>query len=364
MMKRRGPSIAIIAVLVLGVLIFGGVYYLSTTVTDIFQPASAPPGKTTPLVIQSGESTLEIANDLQAKGLIRNALAFRIWARIKGLDTSLQAGVYKSLNTSMSISDVIGQLQNAQPDDLIARIPEGWRIEQIAKQFASAGLAKFNVDDFLRYTKHPNQFPDAAKYPILKSIPSGDGMEGLLFPDTYFIPVNGTARDVVNIVLTEFATKVQKYHLDTQAQQHHLTVYQMVILASLVEREVVFDADRPGVAGVYWNRVFKANDQTVGYLQSDPSVEYARDSQPGTQVYWKDLKDVGGNIAPGSLWNTYTHLGFPPTPLCSSSLASLQAAAAPPATNNYFFLGTKNGHIVYAQTYQQFLQEQQQYLNH
>jgi UPF0755 protein len=363
-MKGRGPRVAIIAVFVLGVLIFGGVYYLYTTVTDIFQPVDSPPGKPITVIIQQGETTLDIANALQARGLIRNALAFRIWSRIKGLDTSLQAGVYKNLNTSMSISDIIDQLLNAQPDDLIVRIPEGWRIAQIVKQFSAAGLAKFNANDFLRYTEHPSQFPDAAKYPILKSIPAGDSMEGLLFPDTYFIPVDATAREVVNIVLTEFNSKVQQNHLDIQARQHHLTVYQMVILASLVEREVVFNADRPGVASVYWNRINRPNDQTVSFLNSDPSVQYARDSQPGTKVYWKDLSDVGRNIAPNSPWNTYTHQGWPPTPICSPSLASLLAAAAPPATPYYYFLGKSDGHIVFARTQQEFDQDVQKYLNH
>ena len=93
-MKRRGSRAAIIAVLLLGLLIFGIVYFTWTTVTDVFQPANANATSTKPFVINSGESGAQIADALQAKGLIRNALAFRIWARIKGLDTQLQAGAY------------------------------------------------------------------------------------------------------------------------------------------------------------------------------------------------------------------------------------------------------------------------------
>src|SRR5438874_11405698 len=114
-MKRRGTRAAIIAVLLLGVLIFGGVYFAWNTVTDVFQPIDSGQGRTIPFVIQSGESTSQIADALQTKGLIRNALAFRIWARIKGLDTRLQAGAY-NLNTSMTIDGIIGQLLQAQPD--------------------------------------------------------------------------------------------------------------------------------------------------------------------------------------------------------------------------------------------------------
>jgi UPF0755 protein len=360
MKKRRSRGrIAIVAVFLLGLLIFGGVYFAWTTVTDIFQPVTTGQGKTIALVIQSGESTLQIADDLQAKGLIRNALAFRVWARIKGLDTHLQAGAY-NLDTSMTIDAIIGQLLNAQPDYLVVAIPEGWRIEQMAQRFGAAGLPRFNVQDFLKYTKNPAQFPDANKYPVLKSIPQGASMEGLLFPDTYLIPVNATARDVVNMMLTEFTGKVQQDQLEAKAKQNRLSLYQMVILASIVEREVIFDKDRPLVASVYWNRIYKPNKETLGLLQADPTVQYARDSQPGTKTYWTPLQDAGGKIVPTSSWNTYTFKGFPPTPICSPGLASMQAAASPASTNYYYFYAAKkDGHNIYANTYQEFQMDQQ-----
>src|SRR5256886_5057738 len=113
-MKRRSTRGAIIAVLLLGLLIFGIVYYAWNTVTSIFQPVDATgQGRVIPIQIHKGESTAQIADDLQAKGLIRNALAFRLWARIKGLDAQLQAGGDKHFETSMSISDVIVSLLTA-----------------------------------------------------------------------------------------------------------------------------------------------------------------------------------------------------------------------------------------------------------
>jgi peptidoglycan lytic transglycosylase G len=262
----------------------------------------------------------------------------------------------------MSIDTIIGQLLNAQPDDFVVSIPEGLRIEQIAQRLGAAGLPRFDTQEFLKYTKHPIQFPDAAKYPILKSIPSGSGMEGLLFPDTYLIPVNATARDVVNMMLTEFSDKVQQNHLEVLAKQNRMSLYQMVILASIIEREIIFDKDRPLVASVFWNRIYRPNNETIGKLQDDPTVEYARDSQPGTTIYWKPLQDVGGNIAPNSPWNTYTHAGLPPTPICSPGLASLKAAAAPTKTDYYYFLSKKDGTIVYAKTNAEFQLDVKKYL--
>ncbi len=360
-MKKRGQRGAIVAVLLLGLLIFAGVYFAWTTVTDIFQPVNTDQGKTVAIVVQSGDTALQIADELQAKGLIRNALAFRIWARIKGLDTHLQAGAY-NLNTSMTIDAIIGQLLNAQPDYYVVSIPEGFRIEQIVKRLGTAGLPRFKTQEFLNYTINPAQFPDEAKYPILKSIPSRDSMEGLLFPDTYLIPVNATARDVVNMMLTEFTGKVQQNHLEVLAKQNRMTLYQMVILASIVEREIVFDKDRLLVASVYWNRIYRQNDETVRLLDADPTVQYARDSQPGTTSYWKPLQDVGSNIAPDSPWNTYKNKGFPPTPICNPGLASMLAAAAPARTDYYFFLSKKDGTNVYAKTRAEFEADKQKYL--
>src|SRR5438270_8281237 len=138
-MKRRGSRAAIIAVLLLGILIFGVVYFAWTTVTDVFQPVSSGQGKTIPLVVQSGEVTSQIADQLQTDGLVRNALAFKLWARFKGLDTHLQAGVY-NLNSSMTIDTIINQLLQAQPDELVVSVPPGLRIEQIAQRVDAAGL--------------------------------------------------------------------------------------------------------------------------------------------------------------------------------------------------------------------------------
>ena len=105
-------------------------------------------------------------------------------------------------------------------------------------------------------------------------------------------------RDVVNMMLTEFTDKVQQNHLEAMAKQNKMSLYQMVILASIVEREVIFEKDRPLVASVYWNRIYRPNAETVGLLDADPTVQYARDSKPGTTTYWQPLQDVGATLLP------------------------------------------------------------------
>jgi len=364
-MKRRSSHRGIVAVLIIGLLVFGLSYFAYNTAVAIFQPVDAVgQGHVVPIRITQGETAAQIADDLQQKGLIRNALAFRIWARIKGLDTKLQSGGYTHLNTSMTISDIVNELLNGQPDVLYVSIPEGYRIEQIAQAFANAGLPQFNAQQFVSYAKHPNQFPDASKYAILKLIPPGDSMEGLLFPATYQVPLDGDARVVMNQMLTAFDTYVAQANLVEKARENGMNEYQMVILASLVQREIANVNDAPGVAGVYYNRFEnKIPNDTAGYLGSDPSVEYARDTANPPQQYWQNLQDSGRNVDPASPWNTYTHQGLPPTPICSPGVAVMTAAASPTKSNYFYFLSTSKGTIVYATNYAQFQQLVQQYLH-
>src|SRR5260370_1155542 len=114
MMKKRGHG-AMIAVFLVTIVIFGVTYGAWTTVTTVFAPPALTQTTQISLVIQSGETTPEIADDLYKRGLIRNPLPFRIWARVKGLDTQLQAGAYL-LTPGMSIDQMIAKLQNGQPD--------------------------------------------------------------------------------------------------------------------------------------------------------------------------------------------------------------------------------------------------------
>lgn len=362
-MKRKRGRGAMIAVFIIAVIVFGGIWVAWSTFTDVFLPPSNAPKQIT-LVIQDGESTQQIANDLYEKGLVRNALAFSLWARIKGLDRTLEAGAY-ILSPNMTIDQIIGRLGRGQPDEKRLAIIDGYRLEQIAAVAGNIGLTHFNKDAFLNYTQHPNKFPDVGKYPILKNRTS---MEGLLFPDTYLIPVNYDTVKVIDMMLDELTLAIQQNHLVDLARQHQLSEYDMIILASIIQRESGNKDDMKVISGIYWNRLFKPNDETNRRLEADPTVEYARDTEhkPKDGKYWSPLGNDGDGktVAPTSKWNTYNFSGLPPTPIGASNLFALKAAAVPATTKYYFFLtNPKNGRIVGAVTYNDFLSLQQQYLH-
>jgi len=361
-MKRKRGRGAIIAVFVIAVIVFAGIWEAWSAFTDVFLPPSGGTKQIT-LVIQPDEPTQQIANELYGKGLIRNALAFTLWARIRGLDRDLKPGAYV-LSPNMTIDQIIGKLQKGQPDEKRLAVIDGYRLEQIAASADTIGLTHFSKEDFLNYTHNPKKFPDLAKYPILKNLTS---MEGLLFPDTYLIPVNYDAVKVIDLILDEFNLVVQQNNLAALAKKHQLTEYDMIILASIVQREASNTQDMGIIAGIYWNRVYQPNDETNGRLEADPTVEYARDTQnaPKNGKYWSPLGNdgTGKTVAPDSLWNTYNFAGLPPTPISTANLFALKAAASPATTKCYFFLSNpKNGRVVCSATYIEFQALQQQYL--
>ncbi|HEY3992981.1 MAG TPA: endolytic transglycosylase MltG [Ktedonobacteraceae bacterium] len=364
MTKRPGRGTVIALCLV--TLVFLGISYGAwTTITTQFSPPVVTQNTQTSLVIQQGESTQEIAEDLYKRGQIRNALAFRIWARIKGLDTRFQAGAY-TLTPGMSVDQIITKLQKGQPDERRLVIIEGMRLEQIGAQTQKLELLNFHQQDFLQYTHHLNLFPDRAKYPLLQHVPT---MEGLLFPDTYLIPLSASTTQVIDLMLNRFNQILLQYKLIQLAQQHQLSAYQMIILASIVQREAANAGQMPLIAGIYWKRLYQPSAEVGTLLEADPTVQYARDTDyppSSANDYWKPLTDVGGKIDPASPWNTYNarHPGWPPTPIASPSLTALKAAASPMPTDCYFFL-TKpaDGSLVCASTYAKFQRLEHQYLH-
>ncbi|GCE26016.1 aminodeoxychorismate lyase [Dictyobacter alpinus] len=364
-MRRPRSRAALLSILVVGILIFLGVITLWNIGTDIFLKPMGTSKTNVTINIQPGETTAEIGDELQKKGVIRNALAFTLWARIKGLDKKLQAGVYKQINPNMTISDIIDNLQNGRPDEILVLIKEGKRIEEIANIASAANLPNFSKEQFLTYTKNIKKFPDANKYPLLlNGVPEGGSMEGLLFPDSYSISPQANARDLVNRMLTEMTNNITTNHLDQEAKKRNMNVYQFITLASIVEREAGLHDDKTKIASVYWNRLYTANGQTEtggGKLQADPTVQYARDTDEKPTKYWLPLADAGSKIAPNSRWNTYSITGLPPSPISSPGLASLKAAAIPANTNYVYFFTAKDGKTYYAATNQEFQDEMQKH---
>ena len=292
--------------------------------------------------IEIGESVDSIANHLENVGLIPDADAFRTYLIYSGLDTSIQAGTYQ-LSTAMSALDMAHELQDATPEEVTFVVLPGWRVEEIAESLSTSGLP-ITYDEFLSASKvPPGEFDFLA---------GANSVEGFLYPDSYIFPRSlFSAEEMIAEMLRNFATHLTP-DLRNGFEQQGLTVYQAVILASMVEREAVQEEEQALIASVYLNR-FKIGMK----LEADPTVQYAIGYNILQRTWWTNplsLLDLEFN----SVYNTYVYEGLPPTPIANPSLSALRALAAPTETS-YFFFRAKcdgSGFHEFSETFDEHLQ--------
>lgn len=289
-------------------------------------------------VILKGESTNSIAQRLYQEGLIRSPLIFKIVVYKEMLAGKIQAGSFQ-LSPSMAPRE-IGEILTHGTNDIWLTIPEGWRSEEIVQELTQELAGESNQD----FTKEIRKFIEN---------------EGYLFPDTYLFPKQATSGLIIKAMKDNFA---RKFHsgLAEEAEKKGLTPEEVVILASLVEREVKHDEDRPLVAGILIKRW-----QNDWPLQVDATVQYvkANDQQLTTkdQINWwpKVTKD---DLEISSPYNTYQYSGLPPTPICNPGLASIEAVIYPQETAYWYYLSDNQGNMHYAATIDEHNQNIAKYL--
>lgn len=341
--KRRllGRAIAGIVVLLLILAIAAGAgawYYLFKPDTDI--AAGAP----VHVVIASGSSTAAIADQLSAAGVVENALMFRWQARQSGMDGKLKAGEYE-LATGMPY-DMVLEALSAGPVIVYytVPIPEGFTAKQIAARFAER--AKIPADELMTLvTSGADEF--SADHPYLKGA-YRNSLEGFLFPATYEVREGTSAHDVVEMMLDTFDANLAKVDL-SYAKSKNLTVYDVVTIGSILERESKLPKEFPLVSSVIYNRLKKPMR-----LQLCATVLY--ELPEGTTR----LKD--SDLKLDSPYNTYIHDGLPVGPISNPGLAALEAAANPAKTGYYYYVLTgKDGSQTFTKTYSEFLQAKEVY---
>jgi UPF0755 protein len=269
------------------------------------------------VVVREGDHLADIAERLAGAGVVRSAVLFRLWARLTGRDRALQPGRYR-FEQPLDVPAVLHALAaGVPPEELTVR--EGLTVREIATLLESRGLAK--ADDVLCLASDPD-FLLAAGVP-------GAQLEGYLFPDTYRLASDMSAREILE-------TMVRRFHERFDAERHrraaarHLSVNEVVTLASIIEKETGLPAERPLIAAVFTNRL------RLGMpLQSDPTVIYA-------------IPDFGGNLTRADLarpspYNTYVTGGLPPGPIANPGLAALDAAMAPADSAALYFVSRNDG---------------------
>lgn len=286
--------------------------------------------------IEKGESIDAISDRLKEADLIRSKAAFKIAVLRHRLSKNIQAGDF-FIKPSLNIDQVVKTLTVGRSDIKVTLL-EGWRREEIAAELTrqlTSGGSLFDGQEFLTLSR---------------------GKEGHLFPDTYFFPKDVTAQLVVDTLISNFNNKVnQKIRADMKKQG--LTLEEALIFASIIEREVRTDADRPLVAGILIKRF-----QNNWPLQADATVQYALGFQKQSGSWWKkDLTKL--DLETESPYNTYSQTGLIPAPICNPSLASIQAVADQESSEFWFYLSDSKGKLHYAKTIEGHNRNIKNYLN-
>jgi len=334
---RRGVSrIAAVVVLVPLILIVVAAVFL-------FEPFKGEGEGEVRVRIQPGSSVDEIGKLLKERGVVSNSLAFAIRARISGDGANLKAGTLR-LKRGMSYGAALTALQQdpLPPSVIRVSVPEGLSRSEVASTIRKAGVSGSYLTASARSAGFdPQDFgqPRARR-----------GLEGFLFPATYELQRGGaTSKALVAEQLKSFRTNIAKVSM-TRARREKLSTYEILIIASMIEREVRIPSERRLVSAVIWNRL----EQDIA-LGIDATTRYA------VKNWSRPLKQ--SEIDRDTPYDTRRRKGLPPTPIGSPGLASIRAAANP-ARNSYLYYVVRpcgNGRHNFATTSAEFEKDRQAY---
>lgn len=273
--------------------------------------------------IPYGYNSVQIRQILEEEGIIRpHSYLFEPITKLMKIDGKLQTGEYR-FSSSQNVSQIIDQLVKGRIVRYRITIPEGFQAKQIAQLLADKKIV--DSDDFLKLVKEEKQFG-----------------EGYLFPDTYEFPKKFGAENVLKLMYKNFEEIVSQHINQKQQFPADLSFPEIIIMASIIEKEAQGEEDKPKIASVFYNRL------KIGMpLQSCATVQYLLD-QPQERLTQQDLEI-------DSPYNTYLYTGLPPSPICNPGLESILAAAHPAQEEYYYFVLGKEGKHIFSKTYQEHL---------
>ncbi len=315
----------LLPVLLIAIILTGLAWSMS-----LLQPVDPDNQEIVRFVVPKGASIRQIGQTLEEKNLIKSSLAFKLYLRLNPDENQVQAGSFE-LSPSMTIATII-QTLNEGTDDIWVTIPEGLRREEIANSFTQYQLDLYQKEEFLSQTV---------------------GMEGQLFPDTYLVPKESEAQTLVSLMQNTFEQKIEPLREEIDSSTH--TFNELLVMASLLEREARSLQQMKLVSGVLWKRL------ELGMpLQVDATLQYAKGYNEQLDTWWGQPLAADKEIE--SRFNTYRNPGLPPHPICNPGLDAITATLRPIATDNLYYIHDRQGEIHFAQTLEQHNRNVQQYL--
>lgn len=278
--------------------------------------------------IQKNESMESVSQRLQESGVIKNARFFRYFLRYTNTDKTIQAGYYLVPKIT-NLEELVKVFQEGKEKLVKYMVPEGYTIRKIARKLSEEGLV--NEEQFIKLaTKNGREF----EFPYMDQVKDGN-LEGFLFPDTYFIS-DPTEEKIIQQMLDQFNNQIASF-MEEKLPKQPFSLREVVILASIVEREAQKDEERPVVASVFLNRL-----QAGWKLEACSTVEYV----VLKEAYVLSLEELQID----SPYNTYKYAGLPYGPIANPGLDSIIAVLEPASTKYFFFAAKGDGSHAFAAT--------------
>lgn len=278
--------------------------------------------------IEKGESTDSIITRLAQGGFIRSPLFYKLYLMNNKLSGQLQAGDF-ILNKADDAKALTEKLLKGTSERKLTVI-EGWRVEEIGEYLEKQGF-KFKADEFTKKAK---------------------ALEGKLFPDTYFVSKEATSDQIISRLNEEFKEKFAPL----AGKGGSLTDDEVVILASIVEREARDKADKKMVAGILRNRLNRGIA-----LETDATIQYILGNRQDKDKWWPTIT-AEQTKSLTSPYNTYLNAGLPEAPISNPSWDSLEAVVSPTESDNFYYLHGKDGNAYYSKTIEEHIDNQKKYL--
>ncbi len=283
-------------------------------------------GPTTLFWVERGDSLGEVARNLEARGLIRNAFVFNLLARYRELAGSLRVGEYE-LSAAYSAEQTLDRIVSGKVATFAVSLPEGLTAAEVGERLEAAGLA--NAAEFRASVTTP---ATAAALGV-----EGATLEGYLFPETYRLPHRLSADEVAKVMVDQFLTVWRE--IEPMARAQGLSMREVVTLASIVEKETAAPEERPLIAAVFRNRLERGMR-----LETDPTVIYGIVNFDGN-LRRRDLEDASNP------YNTYKIAGLPPGPIANPGAEALRAVVNPADSDYLFFVSKNNGTHTFSKTF-------------
>ncbi len=352
--KKRHPLVIFIWVLIGLIAIAAGGYLF---VNYQFEARAESDLAKQDFKVEQGEGVNQISQALVEQGFLENNFYFDFYVWSKQAEDKIRAGVYE-LSKSMSVKEIASVLIDGSVSaEGKAVIPEGWNNQEIADYLANLKGRSTDGDDseknaakrgfaetFLAETDNPAKYEFYGK----EQIPAGQSLEGFLFPDTYQVFQSFSATEIITKMLENFDRRLDS-ELRAQISSSGKSLYEVLTMASILEKEVTTYEDRQIVAGIFYKRM-----ENNWPLESDATVNYATGKSERQPSYQDTLID--------SDYNTYKNRGLPPGPICNPGLETVSAALNPIASEYWYYLNDENGQSYFSKTYQEHLANKNKYL--